>query len=37
VAEVFARLERRLDAVAAQRGELRLEVPFVCLDCRARA
>jgi SAM-dependent methyltransferase len=34
--EVLARLERRLDEVASARGELRLEVPFVCFDCRAR-
>jgi ubiquinone/menaquinone biosynthesis C-methylase UbiE len=31
----FARLERRLDGTAAARGELRLDVPFLCLDCRA--
>jgi arsenite methyltransferase len=35
VASVFERLERRLDATAAARGELRLEIPFICLDCRA--
>jgi arsenite methyltransferase len=34
VEAVFARLRQRLDSVAAARGELRLEVPFVCLDCR---
>ena len=34
VPAVFARLRQRLDVVAAARGELRLEVPFVCLDCR---
>jgi ubiquinone/menaquinone biosynthesis C-methylase UbiE len=33
--EVLARLEQRLDAVATERGEVRLEVPFACLDCRA--
>ena len=33
---VLARLGRRLERVAAERGELRLEVPFACLDCRAR-
>jgi arsenite methyltransferase len=33
---VFALLERRLDELAGRRGELRLDVPFACLDCRAR-
>ena len=33
---VFSRLERRLNEAAAQRGELRLDIPFVCFDCRAR-
>jgi SAM-dependent methyltransferase len=33
---VFARLESRLNQVAAERGELRLDIPFVCFDCRAR-
>ena len=32
----LARLGQRLERVAAERGELRLEVPFACLDCRAR-
>jgi hypothetical protein len=31
---VLAALERRLDQVAAEQGELRLAVPFVCFDCR---
>ena len=30
---VFTALQARLDAVAAERGELPLAVPFVCLDC----
>jgi len=34
-AEVFRRLEQRLDAVASARGELRLDVPFVLLEARA--
>ena len=34
-ADLFDRLERRLDAAAAARGELRLEIPFACFDCRA--
>jgi arsenite methyltransferase len=33
---VFAVLEQRLDELAGRRGELRLDVPFACLDCRAR-
>lgn len=33
---VLSRLGQRLERVAAERGELRLEIPFVCLDCRAR-
>lgn len=33
---VFARLEGRLNEAAAERGELRLDIPFVCFDCRAR-
>jgi arsenite methyltransferase len=32
---VFAVLEERLNEVARERGELRLDVPFACLDCRA--
>jgi SAM-dependent methyltransferase len=36
VREVFALLERRLDEIAVLRGELRLEVPFACIDARAR-
>jgi len=35
VGDVFALLERRLDEMAAARGELRLEIPFVCIDGRA--
>jgi arsenite methyltransferase len=34
--EVLALLERRLNELARGRGELRLDVPFACLDCRAR-
>jgi ubiquinone/menaquinone biosynthesis C-methylase UbiE len=32
---VFTLLEQRLDELARRRGELRLDVPFACLDCRA--
>lgn len=31
---VFAALERRLDALARERGGLELEIPFVVFDCR---
>jgi ubiquinone/menaquinone biosynthesis C-methylase UbiE len=31
---VLAALEKRLDDVAAARGELALAIPFVCFDCR---
>jgi hypothetical protein len=37
VDRVFELLERRLNEAARRRGELRLDVPFACLDCRARA
>lgn len=37
VERVFERLETRLNEFARRRGELRLDVPFACLDCRARA
>jgi len=37
VDRVFELLERRLNESARRRGELRLDVPFACLDCRARA
>jgi ubiquinone/menaquinone biosynthesis C-methylase UbiE len=33
---VFSLLERRLNEFASRRGELRLDVPFACLDGRAR-
>jgi arsenite methyltransferase len=33
---VLGRLEERLNEQARRRGELRLDVPFACLDCRAR-
>jgi len=33
---VFALLEQRLDELARRRGELRLDVPFACLDGRTR-
>ncbi len=36
VERVFTLLERRLNEYAQRRGELRLDVPFACLDCRAR-
>ncbi len=36
VDRVFALLELRLNEFARRRGELRLDVPFACLDCRAR-
>ncbi len=36
VERVFALLEQRLNEFARRRGELRLDVPFACLDCRAR-
>jgi arsenite methyltransferase len=32
---VFGLLEERLNQLARKRGELRLDVPFACLDCRA--
>lgn len=35
VEAVFARLGERLQQVAVERGELRLTIPFACLDCRA--
>jgi arsenite methyltransferase len=34
VPPLFAALEARLDAIARQRGELALEVPFVSFNCR---
>ncbi len=33
--KVMELLERRLNELASRRGELRLDVPFACLDCRA--
>ena len=33
---VMTLLERRLNELARESGELRLDVPFACLDCRAR-
>ncbi|HET7292076.1 MAG TPA: class I SAM-dependent methyltransferase [Vicinamibacteria bacterium] len=33
-AGAFALLGARLDRLAAERGELRLGIPFVCFDCR---
>jgi len=34
VLPVFRELEQRLDAVAHERGELALGIPFACYDCR---
>ncbi len=32
--EIFNMLEERLNKYAASKGELRLTIPFVCIDCR---
>ncbi len=34
-AAFLAGLETKLDAIAAQRGEITLTIPFACFDCRA--
>jgi len=34
VREIFSEIERRLNQISAERGELKLTVPFVCMDCR---
>jgi arsenite methyltransferase len=32
--EVFTRVERELDKLASERGEIRLTIPYVVMDCR---
>jgi arsenite methyltransferase len=33
VPNIFTEVESRLNRIAAEKGELRLSVPFVCMDC----
>jgi arsenite methyltransferase len=36
VLEIFTEIEKRLNSIANQNGELNLTVPFICIDCRCQ-